>query len=83
METLNRALEGQLQVNKAAVVLGASDRHARRILAAYRREGAAAVARGAEAVDQTGDLIEGELRASWSSLPSESQMGTGPSVQRS
>lgn len=46
METLNRVLEGQLRVNEAAVVLGVSERHAWRILAAYRREGAAAVAHG-------------------------------------
>ena len=46
LETLNRVLEGQLRVNEAAVVLGVSERHAWRILAAYRREGAAAVAHG-------------------------------------
>ncbi|MCK4394809.1 ISNCY family transposase [Candidatus Bipolaricaulota bacterium] len=46
METLNRVLEGQLRVNEAAVVLGVSERHAWRILAAYRREGATAVAHG-------------------------------------
>jgi len=46
LETLNRVLEGQLRVNEAAVVLGGSERHAWRILAAYRREGAAAVAHG-------------------------------------
>lgn len=46
LETLNRVLEGQLRVNEAAVLLGVSERHAWRILAAYRREGAAAVAHG-------------------------------------
>lgn len=46
LETLNRMLEGQLRVNEAAVVLGVSERHAWRMLAAYRREGAAAVAHG-------------------------------------
>ena len=46
LETLNRVLEGQLRVNEAAVVLGVTERHAWRMLAAYRREGAAAVAHG-------------------------------------
>ena len=46
LETLNRVLEGQLQVEEAAVVLGVSERHAWRMLAAYRREGAAALAHG-------------------------------------
>ena len=46
LETLNRVLEGQLRVNEAAEVLGVSERHAWRMLAAYRREGVAAVAHG-------------------------------------
>jgi transposase len=46
LETLNRVLEGQLRVNEPAIVLGVSERHAWRMLAAYRREGAAAVAHG-------------------------------------
>lgn len=46
LETLNRVLEGQLRASEAAMVLGVSDRHTWRMLAAYRREGAAAVAHG-------------------------------------
>ncbi|MGB2983161.1 MAG: ISNCY family transposase [Candidatus Bipolaricaulia bacterium] len=46
LETLNLVLEGQLRVNEAAIVLGVSERHAWRMLAAYRREEAAAVAHG-------------------------------------
>jgi len=46
LETLNRVLEGQLRVEEAAVVLGVSERHAWRMLAAYRREGAVALAHG-------------------------------------
>jgi len=46
LETLNRVLEGQLRVSEAAMILGVSERHAWRILAAYRREGAAALAHG-------------------------------------
>ena len=46
LETLNRVLEGQLRASEAAMVLGVSERHTWRMLAAYRREGAAAVAHG-------------------------------------
>ena len=46
LKTLNRILEGQLRVEEAAVVLGVSERHAWRMLATYRREGAAALAHG-------------------------------------
>lgn len=40
VETLNRALAGKLPVDKAAIVLGVSERYAWRMSAAYRREGA-------------------------------------------
>ena len=43
---LNSVLEHQLPVARAAELLGVSERHAWRILAAYRREGAAALAHG-------------------------------------
>jgi len=46
LETLNRVLEGQLQVSEAAMVLGVSERHTWCMLAAYRRQGATAVAHG-------------------------------------
>lgn len=46
LETLNRVLVGQVRVSEAAIVLGVSERHAWRMLAAYRRHGAAAVANG-------------------------------------
>jgi transposase len=46
LETLNRVSEGQLRVSEAAMVLGVSERHTWRMLAAYRRQGAAAVAHG-------------------------------------
>ena len=46
LETLNRILEGQLQVSEASVILGVSERHTWRMLAAYRRQGAAALAHG-------------------------------------
>ena len=46
LETLNRVLAGHLRVNEAALVLGVSERHTWRMLAAYRKDGAAAVAHG-------------------------------------
>ncbi len=46
LQTLNLVLEGRMGVAEAACVLGLSDRHAWRILAAYRREGVAALAHG-------------------------------------
>ena len=53
LQVLNQVLEGQLRVKEAAGLLGVSERHSRRcrrrhwrMLAAYRREGAAALAHG-------------------------------------
>ena len=46
LQTMNLILEGGLGVGEAADVLGVSERHAWRMLSAYRREGAVAVAHG-------------------------------------
>ncbi len=46
LHVLNNVLEYQVPVGQAAEVLGVSERHARRLLSAYRREGAAALAHG-------------------------------------
>lgn len=46
LQVLNRVLEGKIGVTEAACLLGLSDRHTWRILAAYRREGAASLAHG-------------------------------------
>ncbi len=46
LKVLNSVLVGQLPVGQAAEVLGISERHVRRILAAYREEGAAALVHG-------------------------------------
>lgn len=46
LQVLNKVLEGWLGVADAARVLGVSERHGWRLLAAYRKEGAAAVAHG-------------------------------------
>jgi transposase len=45
-ETLERVLAGELVVPAAAEELGLSERHTRRLLAAYRRAGEAALAHG-------------------------------------
>ena len=46
LQVLNSVLADQVPVCQAAEVLGVSERHMRRILAAYRKEGAAALAHG-------------------------------------
>ncbi len=46
LQILNGVLEGQWFVREATEVLGVSERHAWRLLAAYRKEGAAALAHG-------------------------------------
>ncbi len=46
LHVLNTVLEHRLPIALAAEVMGVSERHAWRILAAYRREGAAALAHG-------------------------------------
>lgn len=46
LQVLNRVLERKLGVWEAATVLGLSERHIWRILAAYRKEGAAVLAHG-------------------------------------
>ena len=42
MQVLNRVIGAKVNVSKAAVLMGVSERHTWRLLAAYRREGAAA-----------------------------------------
>ena len=46
LHVLNNVLEYQVPVVQAAEVLGVSERPARRLLSAYRRDGAAALAHG-------------------------------------
>ena len=46
LSVLNSVLEYQVPIAQGAQVLGVSPRHARRMLAAYRRDGAAALAHG-------------------------------------
>ena len=46
IQVLNGVIEGQVTVVEAAGLMGVSERHAWRLLAAYREEGAVAVAHG-------------------------------------
>ena len=46
LQVLNRVLGGQLRVKEACGLLGVGERHGWRLLAAYREEGAAALAHG-------------------------------------
>ena len=43
---LNTVLEHHLPIAQAAEIMGVSERHTKRLMAAYRREGAAALAHG-------------------------------------
>ena len=42
IQVLNSVLEYQLPIAQAAEIMGVSERHTKRLLAAYRRDGAAA-----------------------------------------
>ena len=46
IQVLNAVLDGEVTAVKAAGLMGVSERHGRRLLAAYRKEGAAAIAHG-------------------------------------
>ena len=46
IQVLNSVLEYQLPIAQAAEIMGVSERHTKRLLAAYRRDGAAALAHG-------------------------------------
>ena len=46
IQVLNSVLEYQLPVAQAAEIMGVGERHTKRLLAAYRKDGAAALAHG-------------------------------------
>ena len=46
IQVLNSVLEYQLPIAQAAEIMGVSERHAKRLLAAYRKDGTAALAHG-------------------------------------
>ena len=64
LQILNSLLSEHMALDQAAMLMGVSTRHARRILAAYRVEGAAALAhghRGRRAPNTTPDSIRAEV----------------------
>ena len=64
LQILNSLLSEHMTVDQAAILMGVSTRHTRRILAAYRKEGAAALAhghRGRRAPNTTPDSIRTEV----------------------
>jgi len=53
LHVLNYVLEYQVPIGQAAEILGVTERHARRLLNGYRKEGAAALAHGTGAAGLT------------------------------
>ena len=60
---LNDILEYQVPIGQAAEILGVSERHARRLLNAYRRDGAAALAHGNRGRQPHNAVLESEAAA--------------------
>ena len=59
IQVLNAVLEGEVTAVKAAGLMGVSERHGRRLLAAYRKEGAAAIAHGNRGREAVHDHVPG------------------------
>ena len=73
LQVLNSLLAGHMALDQAATLMGVSARHTGRILAAYSKEGAAALAhghRGRRAPNATPEPLRSEvLRLRWIPLP--------------
>ena len=66
LQTLNLVLEGRMGVKEAAYILGLSERHTWRILAAYRKEGAAVLShgnRGCRPSNATSPMVQAKVIA--------------------
>ena len=64
LQVLNSLLAGHMTMDQAATLMGVSTRHTRRILAAYREEGAAALShgnRGLRATNATPETTKTEV----------------------
>ena len=64
LQVLNSLLAGHMTMDQAATLMGVSTRHTRRILAAYREEGAAALShgnRGLRATNATPETTKAEV----------------------
>ena len=63
LHVLNNVHEYQIPIGQAAEVLGVSERHARRLLNAYRKEGAAALAHGNRGRQPHNAVLDSEAAA--------------------
>ena len=63
LHALNNVLEYQISIGQAAEILGVSERHARRLLSAYRRDGAAALAHGNRGRQPHNSVLDSEAAA--------------------
>ena len=63
LQVLNDILEYQVPTAQAAEILGVSERHTRRLLSAYRRDGAAALAHGNRGRRPPNAVLESEAAA--------------------
>ena len=63
LQVLNDILEYQVPIPQAAEILGVSERHTRRLLNAYRRDGAAALAHGNRGRPPHNAVLESEAAA--------------------
>ena len=65
LQVLNSLLAEHVSLDQAATLMGVSARHTRRILAAYREEGAAALAHGNRGLRST-NVISVKRCGTWS-----------------
>ena len=63
LQALNDILEYQVPIGQAAEILGVSERHARRLLNAYRRDGAVALAHGNRGRRPSNAVLESDAAA--------------------
>ena len=63
LHVLNTVLEHHLPVSQAAEVMGVTERHAWRMLAAYRKEGVAALAHGNRGLRPPNSVSDAEAAA--------------------
>lgn len=61
LQVLNLVLEGKCKVAESASLMGVSERHTWRLLAAYRKEGAAALAHGNRGREPS-NILPGEIK---------------------
>ena len=63
LHVLNNVLEYQIPIGQAAEILGVSERHTRRLLSSYGRDGAAVLAHGNRGREPHNAVLESEAAA--------------------